>query len=368
MLAEIRGDVDAALAGYDEIAHGRDRLARARAMGRAVELRLAHKRIDAAAAARALEGTLFAWRWDADEAATRIRPAALRQEAGDARGALALLRETEALFPERAQAVRPALGTAFLAALTQAPPLNAIALFDAYPELLPQGEQGEAAILALADRLVDLDLGDRAAALLGQAAARIAGPVRASFGLRQGVLRMSEGNGVAALKALQESEADAMPEALARDRAVLAARARARLGQVEDALAGLGALGPFGLEEMSQLLAQRQDWAGAAAALAAYLRATVAPAPAPLDGAQRRMLVRQAAMLALAGDESGLASLRFEFAPRLPEGPLAAAFTLLTADHLSGLTDLPRLQRELSLFRAISSRLEALRAGGPMTR
>jgi hypothetical protein len=73
-------------------------------------------------------------------------------------------------------------------------------------------------------------------------------------------------------------------------------------------------------------------------------------------------------MLALAGDEARLAALRTQFAARLSNGPLAAAFVVLTAAHLRGLADLPRLQRELLLFQTIPARLEALRAGGPMTR
>ena len=49
-------------------------------------------------------------------------------------------------------------------------------------------------------------------------------------------------------------------------------------------------------------------------------------------------------------------------------GALAEAFTLLTADPLRGMGDLPRLQRELQLFRSFPTRLEALRAGGLVTR
>ena len=80
------------------------------------------------------------------------------------------------------------------------------------------------------------------------------------------------------------------------------------------------------------------------------------------------MLLRQAALLALAGDEAALGTLRASQATRMGEGPLADAFALLTADPLRGLADLPRLQRELQLFRNLPARLEALRAGAPLTR
>jgi antirestriction protein ArdC len=73
-------------------------------------------------------------------------------------------------------------------------------------------------------------------------------------------------------------------------------------------------------------------------------------------------------MLVLAGDEPALTALRKDYVPRIEDGPLIEAFTVLTADQLRGLADLPRLQRELQLFRDMPPRLEALRAGGSVTR
>ena len=87
-----------------------------------------------------------------------------------------------------------------------------------------------------------------------------------------------------------------------------------------------------------------------------------------LGDPQRRLLLRQATLLALAGDDQALGALRELQASRMGEGPLAKAFALLTADPLRGLSDLPRLQRELQPFRNLPARLEALRAGAPVTR
>jgi len=64
----------------------------------------------------------------------------------------------------------------------------------------------------------------------------------------------------------------------------------------------------------------------------------------------------------------GLRSLAEAEASRLPAGPLAGAFAALTADPLRGLDDLPRLQRELRIFRELPGRLEALRAASLVTR
>ena len=60
-LAEAQGAVDEALAQYDALAAGHDRLTGARAGDLATELRLRTGRLDAAKGADAMERTLYAW-------------------------------------------------------------------------------------------------------------------------------------------------------------------------------------------------------------------------------------------------------------------------------------------------------------------
>jgi hypothetical protein len=81
-----------------------------------------------------------------------------------------------------------------------------------------------------------------------------------------------------------------------------------------------------------------------------------------------RALVRQAALLALAEDAPGLAGLRVARGPILAGSPGEAAFNLLTSDPVRGLADLPRLQRELELFRVLPARLDQLRMRSAMAR
>lgn len=373
-LAEAEGRAEAALAGYDAVAQGRDRAARARALRRAVELRLAAGTLTPAEAAQALDAALFAWRGDGQEVATRLRIARLRTEAGEPRAALEMLRETEQLFPEQAEAIREGIQSAFLAALEREPPLGAVALHDAHPDLLPADGRGDAALLLLADRLAALDLTERAATLLRGAAARAAAGSarRAELGLRLARLQIERGNLPSAQEALASTNADALPADLARDRAILAARLDARRGEVPGAIAALQALGPDGAEALAEILADAQDFAGAARAQATHLAATLPPAPAPLDEAQARAVLRQAALLGLANDSAGLAALAAAEGARLAGTPFADSFAALTADPLRGLADLPRLQRELRLFRALPGALpgrrEPLRAASLVTR
>ena len=358
-LAEAEGNRDAALAAYAAVASGRDRPARARALRRGVELRLAAGAITPAAAADALDASLFAWRGDLQEIATRKRIAALRLQAGDPRAAMTLLRETAELFPEEAAGLQPALQDAFLAALGQEAPLTAVAMHDAEPGLLPADARGDAALLGLAERLASLDLAQRATALLRPAMERAQpGSLRrAELGLRLAQLLQEDGRAEEALAALAGSSADALPAALADARALVAARAEARLGRRDAAIAALRMLGAAGAEPLAALLAEQQDWAGAARALAAHLAMRLPAGTAKLAEDEARLLLRQAALLGLAGDAAGLAALAPQRA-RLEGGPHAEAFAALTADPMRGLADLPRLQRELALFRALP------RAGG----
>jgi hypothetical protein len=363
LLAEAEGEAERALEAYDAVAQGRDRRARAQAMRRGAELRLAIGRHDAAAAARALEAAIPAWRGEEQELSLRLRAAELRRDAGEARAALALLQETLALFPERAAALRVPLQEAFLAALANEAPVAAVALHDANPELLPSGERGEAALAQLADRLAALDLADRAAALLRRAMERASpGEERAGLGLRLARQRLGERDAEGALAALAASAAPALPSSLVAQRGVAAAQAEAQRGRLAVAVEALTALGPAGDEALADILIETRDHAGAAAALGRVIAAR----GEALDEAGQRLLLRRAALLALAGDEPGLARLRQAYRARTSTGPAAAALDALTADPARGLADLPRLQRELNLFRTMPVFREPLRtAQGP---
>lgn len=368
-LLEAQGETEAALAAYATVAQGRDRRQRAVALRRSAELRLASGAIDAAAAAEALEQSLFAWRDGAAEVALRRRVAALRIAAGQGAQAYALLEETMRLFPDQAPALRPELQEAFAAALETAPPLAAATLFEATPDLLPAGPRGEAAVQALAGRLAALDLPDRAAALLRRAMiAAGPGTDRAAIGARLAALRAEEGDAAGALAALEQSESDALDPALATRRTLLRARAMARRGARPEADALLATLGPAGAATRAELRAEARDWAGAAAAMHEHLAASLPAAPEPLGDDDRAAVARTAAYLALAGDEPGLAALRAAQGPRMEGGALAEAFGVLTADPVRGLADLPRLQRELGMMRLLPSRLEALRTGVQVAR
>jgi len=360
MIAESDGRIDDALAAYRQAIQGRDRLRRARAIRRSVELRLAMGQLDAAGAIAELEAALFAWRGDMEEVNARIRLAELQREAGNGRAAFELLQETQRFFPERENDLRPHLRAAFAAALQSAPPLTAASFYDAHPEFLPEDEAGIRPVLALADRLAALDLVDRASVVLRDTLARLTDPsARRSVSTKLAALRLAEGDAQGALAALDAATEGNGQEV---ERAILRGRALARAGNRRLAEGVLSELGDDGAEPLAEIRAEAQDWAGATSAMMNHIDAKVPPAPASLDPIMRRDLARAAAFAAMANDTATLAMLRDTYGARMQGGPLVEAFMLLTGESLRGVQDLPRLQREISQLRLLPERLGGLSA------
>jgi hypothetical protein len=368
MLKEADHDVDGALAGYDALAEGRDRLLRMRAASRAVELRLAARRIDDATAADALEKLLFAWRGDDRELALRLRVAQLRENAGAWRAALTLLRETETQFPEHKDEVHAQLVATFDALLqsdssARIQPLDLAALADENADLIPPGAPGDAIAAALADKLIALDLPNRAAPLLAKMmSAAPPGPGRAGLGARLAELRLAEGDASGALTTLADSGGEGVPPELAERRTLVFARAAAKRGDLPRALAALSVLdGAAADATRADLLEQAKDWPGAVAALNDLAALTV-PAEGPLDVAQQRTLLRLASAAAQASDAATLARLHTQDDARMADAQLGQMFRLLTAEPVNATGDLPRSARETAMARSLPKTLEAIGA------
>jgi hypothetical protein len=367
MLAQSDGHTDAALAIYDALSVGKDRLARVRAARRAVELRLASNKIDAAGAADEMEKLLVAWQGDKRELSLRERLAELRTQAGRWRSALALLRETEHDFPDQTADIHGRMQRIFAAALGDRrsdalPPLEFVALVGENTDLLPAGPDGDVLAARLADRLLLLDLPEQAEPLLEKLMrAAAAGAGRAGIGARLAALRLGQGNAAGALAALSESSADDLPAAMTERRTLLLAEAEARNGDVSGAVAALSALGTAASDEKrATILEQAQNWAGAEGALKDYVGKMV-PDTGNLDDAQRRTLIRLAAAAGRAADQTVLATLRQQDDSRMGTGPLADMFRLLTADPVHGVADLRRSAQETALAHALPEDLKAVR-------
>ncbi|MBV8704460.1 MAG: hypothetical protein JO118_12205, partial [Acetobacteraceae bacterium] len=310
MVANAEGKLSDALARYDALAAGPDRLARFRAAMRAIDLRLAQKQITPTEAADRLERLDAAWRGDAYEVARRERLAALRLQAGAWRPALAELRESAARFPDAAPALRARMGEAVAGLLRDdatrsMPALDFIALLEENADLLGAAATGPDAQARLADRLLALDLPDAAMPLL-ERLMRAAPPdaARGATGARLAGLRLAAGDAPGALAALSESQAPDLPAPLAERRALLAARATAQSGNTAEAVAQLAALGTQEADRArADILERAGDLPGTVGALTSLADKAV-PAPGRLDEPARQILLRLAAAASRAGDQA----------------------------------------------------------------
>jgi len=339
----------------------------------AVNLRFAAGRIDAREAAERLDKLQYAWRGDRFEEELRDRLVALRQQSGDWRAALALLRENVALSPDN-PAPRARLTDAFAAflrgsAADSMTPLEFVSLVNENADLLPAGPDGDALEARLADRLLALDLPQRAGPVLDKLMkAAPTGAGRAVFGARLAAVRQREGDARGVLEALSASDAPDLPKELTDRRTMLLATAQALGGDTQRALSELATVdGPAADEARAAILERANNWPAAQKALADYVAKTVPPEGA-LGETQRRTLLRLATAAARAGDDASLATLRQTHTARMGSGPLADMFRLLTADKVRDVSDLKRSGQEAALARALPAELKALQQGGAQTR
>jgi hypothetical protein len=361
------GDTDAALQALAKLAVGPDRLAASRARRARTELLLASHRIDARTAATQLEQQLFAWRGGAQDFDLRMRLADLDSQAGNWRAGLAILRETEPLFPEKHDVLYAAehaqvadlihgLNSGHIA------PLDVVAVAEECADLL--AESGGDAKLApvLADKLIGLDLPERAEPVLQHIIDHTSDPAaRAEVGLKLAQLRLDLRGAKAAIDTLDASDAPDLPAPLAADRAFARARAVASGGDTDGAIKILSALDAVpALELRDRLEEQKHDWPAAEATVAALVHKTV-PASGPLDAAQQTLLVHLAGLASQAGDMAGLHQMQLEQGGRIAPGPRAELFKLLTESPVGAVADLPRSEKELNAARGVPAALASLR-------
>ncbi len=368
LLAQGGGDVDGALLVFDRLAQSRDRLLHARAARAATELRLSSGRIDVAQAAEALEQQVVAWRGDAREEQLRLRAAELRAQAGDWKAAMALLRETVTLFPEDRAVIGTQVAGDFARLLAgegaKSPSsLDLVSLVYDNADLLPPGDATTRMAPLLADRLVALDLPSRAGPALERLMASTApGGPRAEIGARLADMRLEQGDAAAALAALDASAAADLAGDLANRRGMLQARAYARQGNLNRAVALLAELHTAEAADLrARLLADAHDWPGALAALSELADMSV-PAQGALTAAQEDIVLRQAGAAAQAGDDATLHRLQVGAGARLAAGPRRDLFRLLVSAPVQAAADLPRAASEVAMARSATTGLQAISA------
>jgi hypothetical protein len=400
------GKKDEALAAWEKLVDSPVDEVKARSQFAVVSQQLEDKKIDPKDAVAKLEALRFLYRGDTFEFDLLSKLGHLYFDVAQARKGLLTLRQAATHFPDHPKAKQAAddmtneFRKLYLGGgADKLSPLTAVALYDEFRELTPPGAEGDRMIAALADRLVKVDLLDRAGDLLDrQVKTRLSGAAKVGAGTRLAAVRLLDDKPDVALQALADSEnpAATSPE-LQAQRQRLRARALFDTGEtlrglrlVEDdgSLEGLwlksdmywklrewssaaDALGQLITAEQAKRLAEAKgpapddiaanpasvlDKAVADAKAAAAADGDQPPAdagsPAPAAGAAAattpqkplldpvvsRLVLDRAVALSRANDRRGMKDLARTYGKQMDTSPLAPLFKVLTAPD-SGLTE-----------------------------
>jgi hypothetical protein len=368
LLLEAQERLEPALAAFGVLTTSRDPLVRSRALERMAELRLAARRDDDRRAAQLMEAAFMAWRGDEREQRLRLRTAELQRHSGQPGAALSLLAETLALFPEAEDLIRPLLDASFPLAMQDAalPLSEALRLAEFLGSTVQPGPAVAEALSALARRLMAQELPIHAAQALRIGITRASDPdLEARLSVELAAVLLDGDRPAEARQALAQLPISRTPFSIRSQRIAVEAELLRRSGEIQAAAELLRQAQAPDPMTLSEILAARQDWAGAAQALSRHVAASLPAAPAQLEPVHRDLLVRLAAFASLAGDEAMLASLRRDFTARLGGSPQAGAFTALTGPDApraaGGPATLSRQQRELLAAQRLQEQLRSVR-------
>ena len=333
------GDTETAAELWRRVAASKHASSRIRARLALLDLALEDGSISTDGAIEKLERLRFAWRGDRFEFALLQRLGDLYILKGEHREGLRLLRRAATHTPNSelsaavAARMRAVFTELFRESNTELPPLTALTLFEEFKELTPPGEEGDAVILNLAERLVDSELLDRAAGILqAQVEFRLKGAARARVAARLARIHLLGQKPHQALQALDISELPDLPAELALTRHHLRAQALLDLEREDAALAALGAADdPESLRLRARILSRQKNWPAAALTLERLVPGAP-PEVLPLREDESKAVADLLVALTMAGDRDRINSLGRAYQEAMSRGPHAKTFKLLVGD------------------------------------
>jgi len=297
-------------------------------------------RIVPADAIEEYERLRYAWRGDDFEFNLLRRLGQLYLAEQDYRNGLRTLRQLVSHFREHkdaqfvTQEMADAFSTLYLGGAADVlPPVTAIALYDEFRELTPPGEKGEEMVRKLADRLVAVDLLDRAGKLLEeQIEFRLKGTDKARVGAQLALIRIMANEPDQALKALEDSNSPGLPEDLLTKRRHLRARALMDQAKSDVALQLLQHDESIDAQRLrAEIFWDAQDWPRAAQVFGRLIRADGARPQSGLSEKQALSVLNYAIALTLSDNERGVRRVRDDYGTPMEGTTYRDAFQLITA-------------------------------------
>jgi hypothetical protein len=355
---------------WKRAAASKDQLTRVRAQLALTDLYVLEGKIKPLKAAERLERLRFAWRGDDLELDILRRLGKFYIEAGKVEEGLAALKQVLGFLPEKeaAQELRAEMANAFRDVFLgdmgrNISPLDALSLYERFHELAPQGEEGDAIIRVLAERMVAVDLLERAGALLAdQARNRLTGAMKAKLGAQAAGIYLLDRRDDSALGILNDSEDAAAAPELQRERLLLKAKALAGLGKSAEALQLLQTdSGEEALRLKADIAWATRDWP----TVSATLESLIGPPPATeLPPEKAQLLINRAVAMAMANDLEGLKRLRASFGGTMKGTKQADLFKILTEPEAGLVKDpvtMQSLMADVDLFHTYLDKYRSLK-------
>lgn len=340
IFSETHGEAEAAKIWEEQAKDLGDPLIRARADFSLINMRLREGKMSHTEAARKLEKLRIVWRGDALElnVLTLLSGLYVRDKQYDK--ALYTMRDIVMYYPQVPEAVTTArqMEQIFVNLYNKGnadvmPPLDALALFYEFRDLVPIGPEGDQMIRNLADRLVNIDLLDRATQLLDhQIRNRLQGEERSRVGVHLAHIHLLNHKPEEALEVLKTTGYGDLPADLQLGRLRLTAQALAQQGKVARAIEVISSdTSTEGTILRLSIYWDNKDWPNVVTIAEDILGSRNDPS-APLTPAESDTLLKLATAYVFEHDTGQLQYLRDYFTPLMKNNPNRASFQFITSE------------------------------------
>ncbi len=332
------GRNDEALSAYEMAIETRDRKAEAAATFYKTRLQQKLNKIEKEDAIQRYEMVAIMWRGDRLELDTLQVLAELYVDTGNYRRSLEIMKTAVVNFPRNKYSVdvldrmNMVYRELYLnGRADQLPPIKALSLYYDYRELTPVGRLGDEMIRKLSDRLIKVDLLDKAAEILAhQVDKRLTGAARAQVAAKLATVYMLDRKPRKALEIIRRTRQAVLPRKLLRQRRILEARALSELGRDKQAVDLLSSLdGPDIDQARAEAYWKNERWREAGEAFERMLT-PIENKKTALSDEQRINVMKGAISYSLSNDAIGLDRFKTKYAKRMSESKDARAFEVVT--------------------------------------
>ncbi len=366
--AEASGNVQEAIRHYQKVAEAGYEPLETQALFQKTRLQTEAGELKPAQAADILENLRYRWRGDNTELEEVLALGKIYGEMGDYNRALKAMNTAVMRFPDNpvTRRITDDMHTIFNNLFLHGgadtmDPVQALAMFYEFIDMVPIGSEGDRMLRLLADRLIDFDLLPQATELLQhQVDNRIrSGQARAQIAAKLALIYLMDRKPEKALSAIRNTRLARLPKGLNQQRRLIEARALIALGRTDHALE---LIDTDRTREAAILRAniawQSKNWALAGPLMLGVVDRYI-PKGSTLSEDDASLILRTAIALSLTRDKTGVENLREDYAAMMTDTNENETFDLVTQQKNLGnipVKDLAPVLAETQDLRAVLKR------------